>query len=132
MNTRLTFHESTVVHNASWQPRYDLRLDSISKSGQIVYRAHFSNKTYESWKDAKITFSSSAQTFGGLNEVVPLMAAWNISLGKNRVFGTATDHSDGLYSLKEQSELEKRGVNIAGKKVRYTTLGPAVQSIVLC
>ncbi|KAF3939153.1 hypothetical protein ABW19_dt0206013 [Dactylella cylindrospora] len=101
-----------LVNNATWYPRYDLRLDSIAKSGQIIYRAHFENKTYETWRDAKITFSSSAQTFGGLSEVVPIMTPWTLSLRKGAVFGSSsdTDNTAGLYSIKEQQALAKRGV----------------------
>ncbi|EPS41680.1 hypothetical protein H072_4410 [Dactylellina haptotyla CBS 200.50] len=107
-----------LVNNASWFPRYDLRLDSIAKTGQIVYRAHFENKTYETWRDAKITFSSSAQTFGGLREVVPVMTAWTLSLRKGfaSYSGDGIDNTAGLYSIKEQDALAKRGITFGPKK----------------
>ncbi|KAK6340369.1 hypothetical protein TWF730_002129 [Orbilia blumenaviensis] len=101
-----------LVYNAKWYPRYDLRLDSIANTGQIVYRAHFENKTYETWRDAKITFSSSAQTFGGLKEVVPVMTPWTLSLQKGfaRYNSAESDNTAGLYSIKEQQALAKKGV----------------------
>ncbi|KAF3315618.1 hypothetical protein TWF173_003198 [Orbilia oligospora] len=106
-----------LVYNAKWYPRYDLRLDSTSNTGQIVYRAHFENKTYETWRDAKITFSSSAQTFGGLREVVPVMTPWTLSLQKgfNRFAGDS-DNTAGLYSIKEQQALAKKGVLFGNNK----------------
>ncbi|KAK6338905.1 hypothetical protein TWF696_009706 [Orbilia brochopaga] len=102
-----------LVNNASWFPRYDLRLDSIANSGQIIYRAHFHNKTFETWRDAKITFSSSAQTFGGLKEVVPTLTPWTLSLDKNTGFSRFSngDTSAGLYSIKEQQTMTKKNAN---------------------
>ncbi|KAK6344933.1 hypothetical protein TWF718_006883 [Orbilia javanica] len=106
-----------LVYNAKWYPRYDLRLDSTSNNGQIVYRAHFENKTYETWRDAKITFSSSAQTFGGLREVVPVMTPWTLSLQKGfSRFSSDSDNTAGLYSIKEQQALSKKGVLFGNNK----------------
>ncbi|KAK6520252.1 hypothetical protein TWF506_000530 [Arthrobotrys conoides] len=112
-----------LVYNAKWYPRYDLRLDSTSNTGQIVYRAHFENKTYETWRDAKITFSSSAQTFGGLREVVPVMTPWTLSLQKgfNRFAGDS-DNTAGLYSIKEQQALAKKGVLFGNNKQQQQQL----------
>ncbi|KAF3907474.1 hypothetical protein AA313_de0200093 [Arthrobotrys entomopaga] len=106
-----------LVHQAQWYPRYDLRLDSIAKTGQVVYRAHFENKTYETWRDAKITFSSSAQTFGGLREIVPTLAPWTLSLSKDQNINSE-DNTAGLYSIKEQQELAKKGVTFGNKNAR--------------
>ncbi|KAK6539464.1 hypothetical protein TWF694_009687 [Orbilia ellipsospora] len=106
-----------LVNNAQWYPRYDLRLDSIAKTGQVIYRAHFENKTYETWRDAKITFSSSAQTFGGLREMVPSLAPWTLSLSKGQN-ANSEDNTAGLYSIKEQQELAKKGVMFGNKNAR--------------
>ncbi|KAJ6264460.1 hypothetical protein Dda_0606 [Drechslerella dactyloides] len=109
-----------LVNNASWFPRYDLRLDSIANSGQVTYRAHFYNKTYETWRDAKITFSSSAQTFGGLKEVVPTLAPWTLSLDKSSPFSNYNaggDNTAGLYSIKEQQALSKKNAGFSNSNV---------------
>ncbi|RVD86829.1 uncharacterized protein DFL_005085 [Arthrobotrys flagrans] len=112
-----------LVYNAKWYPRYDLRLDSISNTGQLVYRSHFENKTYEAWRDAKITFSSSAQTFGGLREVVPVMTPWTLSLQKGFArFSADSDNTAGLYSIKEQQALAKRGVFFGNNKQQQQQL----------
>ncbi|KAF3934160.1 hypothetical protein ABW20_dc0103261 [Dactylellina cionopaga] len=119
-----------LVHKASWYPRYDLRLDSIANTGQIVYRAHFENKTYETWRDAKITFSSSAQTFGGLKEIVPTLTAWTLSLQKGGFAQVGhEDHTAGLYSVKEQQELAKRGVTFNNNNKKGAFNAPQQQML---
>lgn len=71
---------SYITGGASWTPHYDLRLDSTKQQGTLTYRAHYTNRTGETWKDAKITLSTSQNTFSGLEDKVPWMAAWNVTL----------------------------------------------------
>jgi len=94
--------ENKVVKQASWTPRYDLILDSTSKTAQIIYKAHFLNYTFEDWQDAHIRLSTSVTTFAGLSDTVPLLTPWNVKLGKRNAWQT-----DSLHSLQEQ-EITKR------------------------
>lgn len=91
---------SYITGGASWTPRYDLRLDTISGTGILTYRAHFFNRTGEIWRNAKLTLSTSQTSFSGLEDKVPWMDAWHISLRKRGTYGAEKD--GGLYSKKEK------------------------------
>jgi hypothetical protein len=79
----VTLSISYITQAASWSPRYDLTLLTPSRSGKIVYRAEFFNKTSETWRDAKVTLSTSQTTFQGLNDAAPTMVSWHVGLNKN-------------------------------------------------
>lgn len=89
---------SYITGGASWTPRYDLRLDTISGTGVLTYRAHFFNRTGEIWRNARLTLSTSQTSFGGLEDKVPWMDSWRIALRKR---GHGTEKDGGLYSKKE-------------------------------
>ena len=85
--------------SASWTPHYDLRLDTTNPSlSTLTYRAHFTNRTYETWSHAALTLSTSEASFGGLNEKIPQMQGWRVSLAKK--YDTLSGEN-GLWSLAE-------------------------------
>ena len=90
---------SYITSGASWTPRYDVRLDTLANTGILTYRAHFFNRTGETWGDAKITLSTSQTNFSGLEDKAPWMESWRISL-RRKGFGNGRD--GGLYSTKER------------------------------
>ena len=102
--------------SASWTPHYDLRLDTTNPSlSTLTYRAHFTNRTYETWSHAALTLSTSEASFGGLNEKIPQMEGWRASL--TRKYNT-TSGENGLWSLAElrarqQAEEKEYGHDIA-------------------
>jgi Domain of unknown function (DUF4139) len=86
---------------ASWTPHYDLRLDTTNPSlSTLTYRGHFLNRTFETWSNARITLSTSQASFGGLNEKIPKMEAWRVTIQKS--YNTLQPGENGLYSLAEQ------------------------------
>lgn len=91
---------SYITGGASWTPRYDLRLDTISGTGILTYRAHFFNRTGEIWRNAKLTLSTSQASFSGLEDKVPWLDSWRITLRKRGTYGAEKD--GGLYSRKEK------------------------------
>lgn len=91
---------SYITGGASWTPRYDLRLDTISGTGILTYRAHFFNRTGEIWRNAKLTLSTSQASFSGLEDKVPWLESWRIALRKRGTYGAEKD--GGLYSRKEK------------------------------
>ncbi|KAA8909972.1 hypothetical protein FN846DRAFT_940968 [Sphaerosporella brunnea] len=96
---------SYITGNASWTPHYDLRLDTTQQSGTLSYKAHFTNRTGEVWRDAKVTLSTSQNTFSGLNDKVPWMSPWNVTLVHGNV-----GLDGGLLCPSEQDVfLTKRG-----------------------
>ena len=100
---------SYITSSAFWFPRYDLSLNTPTRSGVLVYRAEFCNTTSETWKDAKIILSTSQTSFQGLGEPIPSLTPWRIRL--NKMFGSQTDSSSG--ALVSRYELEcKRKVQV--------------------
>lgn len=74
---------SYVTSGAFWLPRYDLNISSIHKSAQITYRAEVRNGTTETWKNAKVILSTSQTSYSGLEDKVPTMNAWQVTLNRN-------------------------------------------------
>jgi hypothetical protein len=94
---------SYTTSSASWTPHYDLRLDTANPArSTITYRAHFINRTYETWSNAQITLSTSQASFGGLNEKVPRMESWRVNLAKAWNSDVQRRGMNGLFSLTEQ------------------------------
>ncbi|KAL9098902.1 MAG: hypothetical protein Q9163_005521 [Psora crenata] len=85
---------------ASWSPRYDLSLNTPTGSGTIVYRAEFSNRTSETWTDAKVILSTSQTAFQGLWEPIPTIQPWHIRLAKDvDDFDSSTGALNSNYEL---------------------------------
>ena len=103
-NIDLSF--SYITHSASWVPRYDLAIETISKSGSITYRAEFRNKTSETWRNAKVILSTSQTSFQGLGEPIPRIQPWRIRLSK--AWGDSAKE-DALYSRHEPDGRFKNG-----------------------
>lgn len=76
VNLSLTY----VVPNAKWAPRYELKINTPKSSAELVYRAEFENNTSETWKNAKVTFSTSQTFFSGLDDKIPVLDPWHLQL----------------------------------------------------
>jgi hypothetical protein len=74
---------SYVTKEAGWSPRYDIRISSTQKTATIIYRTEFLNRTSETWKNTKLSFSTSQTTYQGLDDVVPFLQAWRIRLSRH-------------------------------------------------
>ncbi|KAF2463193.1 uncharacterized protein BDR25DRAFT_307940 [Lindgomyces ingoldianus] len=94
---------SYVTKEAGWNPRYDLRISSLQKSATIIYRTEFLNRTSETWKDAKLSFSTSQTSYQGLDDVVPFMHAWRIKLSRY-------DNGDGGLLSAEEARKSRAGI----------------------
>lgn len=90
---------SYVTDSASWSPRYDLSLDTLTCTGVLDYGAQLTNFTSETWRDAKIILSTSQTSFGGLNEEIPVLHPWRVGLHKK------SDHRQEEASLFSDEEL---------------------------
>jgi hypothetical protein len=98
-----TFVLTYTTKSASWTPAYDLRLDTTDPSlSTLTYRAHLTNRTYETWTNAYITLSTSQASFGGLKECIPWMESWRVTLAKKTGY---LKGENGLYSLAEQAKV---------------------------
>lgn len=132
------------VSDAGWASRYDIVISSAGdadsatdienpKTGKLTayltYHAHFQNRTYETWKDALITLSTSQTVFTGLQDGAPTLEPWRIRLtsitaaaGRYRNRHGHGGHADGgdsaaamlknrtyggLYSSQEKAGIDK-------------------------
>lgn len=91
---------SYITYSASWSPRYDLNLSTTTKSGSITYRAEFRNTTSETWRDCKVTLSTSQTSFLGMAEAIPRIQPWYIRLS-NKGIGDYAAEDSALYSKHE-------------------------------
>ncbi|RAH51492.1 uncharacterized protein BO95DRAFT_437669 [Aspergillus brunneoviolaceus CBS 621.78] len=74
---------SYVVAGPSWVPRYDLSINTPASSAKMVYRAEFRNACSETWRDARVTLSTSQASFSGLGERIPSLQAWQLMVQAN-------------------------------------------------
>ena len=95
---------SYITHSAYWMPRYDLSLNTPNASGSVIYRSEYCNSTSETWKDAKISLSTSEAAFSGVGETIPTLWPWNIQLAKKSGFnGGGGGDSNAFRSAQEKS-----------------------------
>ncbi|RFU28444.1 hypothetical protein B7463_g7875, partial [Scytalidium lignicola] len=74
---------SYITYSASWSPRYDLSLNTVSCTGILEYGAELRNTTSETWKDAKVILSTSQASFQGLADSIPVLQPWHVRLVKS-------------------------------------------------
>lgn len=111
---QISLSVSYITSSAFWFPRYDLSLNTPTRSGVLVYRAEFCNTTSETWKDAKVILSTSQTSFQGLGEPIPTLTTWRIRL--NKIFGSQIDSSSGaLVSIHEMEYKRKVQVDSVSK-----------------
>ncbi|KAL4803083.1 hypothetical protein BDV18DRAFT_163608 [Aspergillus unguis] len=90
---------SYIVPGGSWASRYELQINSPSSSARLTYRAEFRNSSTETWRDSKVTLSTSQASFSGIGTPIPSLDAWNI-----KIFG---DTSLGVQSWNNILEAPK-------------------------
>ncbi len=93
---------SYVTREAYWYPRYDVSISSITKTAKITYRAEFVNATSETWRNAKISLSTSQASYTGLEDTLPRLDTWHIRLSKSN------DRNGGLLSKQESQKVKIR------------------------
>ncbi len=66
---------SYVVERASWQPLYDLRIDTDSRQLQLTYLAEITQRTGEDWNHVALTLSTAQP---GLGNLPPQLNPWYV------------------------------------------------------
>jgi len=101
---------SYITYSASWSPRYDLSLNSITSSGVLDYCAELKNTTSETWRDTKVILSTSQTSYQGLGDTIPVLQPWHVRLIKNG-YGSKSSSigskAPALYSQYEQDQKVK-------------------------
>ncbi|KAB8275247.1 hypothetical protein BDV30DRAFT_236951 [Aspergillus minisclerotigenes] len=75
----VTMNLTYIVPGPNWVPRYNLKINTPASTASLVYNADFQNKSSETWKDAKVTLSTSHAAFSGLDEPIPILQPWHVT-----------------------------------------------------
>ena len=89
------------IANASWSPKYDLRVTEKDKgnTATIALRAEVQQSTDEDWKDVKLTLSTSTQTLG-IKE--PVLQPWYMyAYEKNAIRYECRSDNKSKYSRED-------------------------------
>jgi len=76
-SAEIDFILSYVVINASWEPIYDLRLDSNEKKLSLAYNAIVKQRTGEKWENVKLNLSTARPQVSGN---VPSLSPWYLDI----------------------------------------------------
>jgi uncharacterized protein (TIGR02231 family) len=77
---------SYLINGASWNPLYDLRVNTISQELQLTYLAEISQRTGEDWSDVSLTLSTAQPNLGN---IPPELAPWYVDLEAAPIIMTA-------------------------------------------
>ncbi|KAE8332739.1 hypothetical protein BDV39DRAFT_91615 [Aspergillus sergii] len=75
----VTMNLTYIVPGPNWVPRYNLKINTPASTASLVYNADFQNKSSETWKDTKITLSTSHAAFSGLDGPIPILQPWHVT-----------------------------------------------------
>ncbi|KAG6118649.1 hypothetical protein E4U14_006486 [Claviceps sp. LM454 group G7] len=119
---------SYVTSAAYWVPSYDLQLWTTTATGTLSFDAELHNWTSETWTNSKVVLSTSQATFSGLDDAIPTLEPWYVSLvqgpppyGHGRVLEEIARSRDEVRSAKEA--LEKQKLDRAHNKSRGDMFG---------
>lgn len=77
---QITMNLSYIIPGPSWVPRYNLKINTPASTVSLICNADFQNNCSETWNDAKITLSTSHAAFSGLDEPIPILQPWHITM----------------------------------------------------
>lgn len=77
----LTLELAAMISQASWEPAYDVRLASSSKTADLTFQAMIRQQTGEDWANVDVTLSTARPAIGG---APPELTPWNVSLYRPR------------------------------------------------
>ncbi|KAG5947925.1 hypothetical protein E4U59_006175 [Claviceps monticola] len=105
---------SYVTSAAYWVPSYDLQLWTTTATGTLSFDAELHNWTSETWKNSQVVLSTSQATFSGLDDAIPTLEPWYVSLvqgpppyGHGRVLEEIARSGDEVRNAKEALERQK-------------------------
>ncbi|KAE8372164.1 hypothetical protein BDV26DRAFT_274661 [Aspergillus bertholletiae] len=75
----VTMDLTYIVPGPNWVPRYNLKINTPASTASLIYNADFQNNSSETWKDVRITLSTSHAAFSGLDEPIPILQPWHVT-----------------------------------------------------
>lgn len=101
-----------ITNNASWNPFYDLRTDSVKEPINMMYKAQVSQTTGIDWKKVKLTLSSGNPN---QNNQAPILNSWFLSYGNQHKELNQSSNPNVIQSLTGRvSGLQLDDVSVAG------------------
>ncbi|KFY76269.1 hypothetical protein V498_09680 [Pseudogymnoascus sp. VKM F-4517 (FW-2822)] len=95
---------SYITYSASWTPRYDLSLNTVTNTGTLDYSAELTNVTSETWRDAKVVLSTSQSSYQGLSDTIPTLQPWHIRLIKGDAHGHNNAALQSNYEINQAQQ----------------------------
>lgn len=80
--TKQNFEVSYLVQNAGWFPKYDLRVEDVTKPLELTYKADVFQNTGTDWDNVKLRLSNAEPNQSG---EVPSLTTWNLNLARNTI-----------------------------------------------
>ena len=98
---------SYVTTSAFWAPSYDMQLSTTNNTGTLLFDAQLHNSTSETWKDCRITLSTSQATATSIDEPIPALVPWHIRLlGKGETAQKGDDISRSKAERDQKLKLQ--------------------------
>ncbi|CAM4030041.1 DUF4139 domain-containing protein [Flavobacterium antarcticum] len=116
------FSINYLTNNASWQPFYDLRANTVSDPIEMMYKAQVAQNTGIDWKQVKLTLSSGNPN---QNNQAPILNAWFLRYGNQNNYGYLQNDakSNSLQGLAAGIQVEQAEMVMKDKSIsRYTTI----------
>ena len=98
---------SYITYSASWTPRYDLSLNTVTNAGTLDYSAELTNVTSETWRDAKVVLSTSQSSYQGLTDTIPTLQPWHIRLVKGDAYSGHNAALQPSYEINQAQQNRK-------------------------
>lgn len=117
-----TFQINYLVANASWYPKYDVRVKNITQPLQLNYKAEVFQNTGVDWKNVKLRFSNGNPNQSGQ---APNLEKWELNYARfTTVNKFALPQTPGTIS---GVVVDERGAPVPGTSVlvKGTTIGTA-------
>jgi len=115
---------SYIVQGPSWQPLYDLRVNSNSKSMSIIYKAIVKQSSGEDWDNVRLKLSTAKPNISGQK---PTLRAWYLNVEQARVSGRAEEAPREKKKMGREADKMTYQFRNAPKDNpgRFKSLGPA-------
>lgn len=112
--------------SAWWAPSYDLQLSTTKATASLCFDAELRNKTSETWKNCKITLSTSEASFSGIDSNIPKLVPWNIRLaGKHEAHrfneSSITRSREEFFNREQWTNAQKK--HVVEQKPRFQMFG---------
>ncbi|XP_064617047.1 protein F37C4.5-like isoform X1 [Liolophura sinensis] len=114
---KITLLVSYVVSQASWTPKYDIRVFPEEKKLKVMYYGLIKQSTGEDWEDAKLFLSTAMPSIGG---IIPTLGRSSVSLKRapvvrsGGIFRSFRKKRAYAHRAQPQSELKDFGLGDGG------------------